>query len=973
MAGYGMSDAVAASAGLIGVPVLLFKVIFEYTFSDYALDGWVIWLLTAVATLSADMLMLVLAEMLSLFAAPFRSAIWQYLLQSLCVLLYSVVPYSTLQTLYMDAHMNPYIARLLALATVGILLYGYSWLGRALPIVTTGSYKLLSIEGAISRLAASGMFVAAVLSGYAAVSTPAGQLRAWLYPIVDASTKVSEERQKVTASLHGLLKRKGVIMRQRYSVRAMLSHRVHSFGIVTSPETVQSTQQDRQAGSTGKGHGSPSRQSTPGDNRGRLMHWMQSSVYGLFGLGPAHDQSGPGTGTETGVRRSSYTHQSALSPPQGRVDVTAPGQAALESSLASQQESIATAERLYGAWYASHADVYTSYAITLEAYEAQTRSKGSMVGKVEILLGLALSAWGLIRLSQALADMLLGRKVIDGVDPITRLYDMLTWASRCLAVSQDVNAPACTVPGRPWAWLCAWLLALVVMWLKEYVQAAGVLTDKAGEEKAGRLQLKQRQPLHKRPAVIAATVLLVGCQFTAGRSWIRLCLYSLLSRVLGPPSSSGAPGAAEDGKALLYKFSFGLLSTLVVVAVRGFFVSYSLYVRSLAVLLTTLTGPLASLCSIGPGRETDSRRAGGQGHGIGAAALLMAHLTGLNFLAFLVTVRQSLPEPYRGSVTRHLGQTLNYQYMHKIFDGTFVAAASIAFIVHLISWTGVWEHRSASAGSQSAGVSSGGRVDGTQGGAGAVRRGSEFVGMSQWEQQGRGHVRGGRRDARARPVASSGTVLEITPSFDAAGATATSMPSAQCTRAGSPPRSLLPQASSSSLSVGESEYVESVGTPFLPTPTPAAVAVPRAAGTGQGYMNPRQGAQQGSYPYFTAASVQARPDVFAAPDDAQAVQARAQLFSRGGIAHWPTAMPAQPNSSRALPTGAVAYALPDSGPAFGAVTGQAASSGHLAPSAGTGQRPGQDRSAHTRPAAYARVENVPTQSVSMDDFMRKMR
>ena len=129
-------------------------------------------LFSLVLSLSINLLMLLMYEVLGVLSVGLRAAVWRAVLLTLVLLLALVLPFYALRLLGAHRGLPPAGAAGAAAAGVGAWLWAFWAVGSFFPIADPGDHDLLSLQGAIGRLGVVGVTIAAVLSGYGAVSNP---------------------------------------------------------------------------------------------------------------------------------------------------------------------------------------------------------------------------------------------------------------------------------------------------------------------------------------------------------------------------------------------------------------------------------------------------------------------------------------------------------------------------------------------------------------------------------------------------------------------------------------------------------------------------------------------------------------------------------------------------------------------------------------------------------------------------------
>jgi hypothetical protein len=161
----------AGLAALI-VPFCLAYVVVRSHASRYGARPAAPLLFSLVFALSINLLMLLFYEVTGTLAVGLRALVWRVVLVALVLLLALVLPFYALRLLGAHYGLPPAGATGAAAAGCGAWLWAFWAVGTFFPIAAPGDHDLLSLQGAIARLGVVGVTIAAVLSGYGAVSNP---------------------------------------------------------------------------------------------------------------------------------------------------------------------------------------------------------------------------------------------------------------------------------------------------------------------------------------------------------------------------------------------------------------------------------------------------------------------------------------------------------------------------------------------------------------------------------------------------------------------------------------------------------------------------------------------------------------------------------------------------------------------------------------------------------------------------------
>jgi hypothetical protein len=167
-----MSSSNAAGVAALCVPFCLAYGVVHAHASRFGARPAAPLLFSLVFALSINLLMLLMYEVLGVLSLGVRALMWRAVLLTLVFLLALVLPFYALRLLGAHRGLPPPAAAAAAAAGVGAWLWAFWAVGSFFPIAVPGDYDLLSLQGAIARLAVAGVTIAAVLSGYGAVSNP---------------------------------------------------------------------------------------------------------------------------------------------------------------------------------------------------------------------------------------------------------------------------------------------------------------------------------------------------------------------------------------------------------------------------------------------------------------------------------------------------------------------------------------------------------------------------------------------------------------------------------------------------------------------------------------------------------------------------------------------------------------------------------------------------------------------------------
>jgi hypothetical protein len=559
-------DAAVIAATLL-VPFLLVLLGFSLTFfREYDIRRWDVRLLVAsTASLSMDLLVFALYEVMGVLPAAIRLLALRYLLVVVAVDLVLVVPFALAFTLALDLSAPPALAVLWAGASEMLFLAGFWELGAAFPVVSTGGHDVLSVEGSIGRLGVAGVTAAAILSGYGAVATPAGYLIGACTPHVRGKD-IDAAKSAVRTALEDAVRANAASARARAAWHLAVAA---ASAAAASPRAGASPL-------LGGNSASPAIISVGSDDRqggGRLNVVVTSSP---FSPSLSRAQGGKSSVREEGWLRS-LARWAWRGGGEGDGVFRRPRASPMDSpdnaSASSLAESIAARLR---ADYKStrqaaklraevHAEAFGEYVEVIVTRSSQAWAQTGP-GRLGRGLGFLLSGWGAYRVGLALVNIAFSRAPGPGSDPVTRVLEL---------------------------------------------------------------------------ALMAAHV---------------------------TPSSA---------RMYVQPLSFVFVGALVAVSIRGFFLSFS---RALSSLARTMSGRCVREGRAGSAASGIGATGAGRGRGGGSPVVLfLALITGLYSTASLLLLRSSVPEQYRGGIGAAVG-AVHFPALHRWFDVVFLLSACAALI-----------------------------------------------------------------------------------------------------------------------------------------------------------------------------------------------------------------------------------------------------------------------------------------------------
>ncbi|KAI3426358.1 hypothetical protein D9Q98_008730 [Chlorella vulgaris] len=154
-------------------------------------------LFAAVFALSANLLQLLVFEILDIMDPSMRRLNWHFDMVSMLCLLLFILPYYH-SYVALAARMQPLRASLGAACLLAAGLFAFWHLGGVVPGIPRGHTRLLTMLEAVSRVGVLGIILVGVLSGYGSVSLPFSYISLFIRPVERAEISAMESQLRHT-------------------------------------------------------------------------------------------------------------------------------------------------------------------------------------------------------------------------------------------------------------------------------------------------------------------------------------------------------------------------------------------------------------------------------------------------------------------------------------------------------------------------------------------------------------------------------------------------------------------------------------------------------------------------------------------------------------------------------------------------------------------------------------------------------